>query len=151
MFLPVTERARVLAPSESPVETTAAPVLVPQPHGGALRRGGTNRGGPGRPRDAVRRLAVRGAARAVPRLIKIATDPASEPRDVIAAARVLLEFGLGRQLEVDGQVDHEHRFVVEVPAIAESVELWAARYRRVLTPGSPPATPLATHAEDPAA
>lgn len=28
--------------------------LVPQPHGGALRNGGTNRGGPGRPAHAIR-------------------------------------------------------------------------------------------------
>ncbi|MDA1082609.1 MAG: hypothetical protein O2973_13245 [Gemmatimonadetes bacterium] len=33
-----------------------APVgaLVPMPHGGALRNGGTNRGGPGRPPEAIR-------------------------------------------------------------------------------------------------
>lgn len=28
--------------------------LVPQPHGGALRRGGTNNGGPGRPPSVIR-------------------------------------------------------------------------------------------------
>lgn len=28
--------------------------LVPQPHGGALRNGGTNKGGPGRPPEALR-------------------------------------------------------------------------------------------------
>ncbi len=140
------------ADGESTAVTTG--MLIPQPHGGALRRGGTNRGGPGRPRDAVRKLAVRGAARAVPRLIEIATDPTSEPKDVIAAARVLLEFGLGRQLEVDGQVDHEHRFVIEVPAIASSTEQWSARYRPALTAGSSsPATSPATAPvpEDPAA
>ena len=30
--------------------------MVPQPHGGARRRGGTNRGGPGRPSAAWKRL-----------------------------------------------------------------------------------------------
>lgn len=30
--------------------------LVPQPHGGALRNGGTNEGGPGRPPSAIREL-----------------------------------------------------------------------------------------------
>jgi len=142
--------------AESPAETPVAPVrLEPQPHGGALRRGGTNRGGPGRPRSAVRRLAIRGAARAVPRLIAIATNPTSEPKDVIAAARVLLEFGLGRQIEVDGQVDHEHRFIVEIPAIAASAEQWAAHYRPALTAGGSPAAPAAALPapvpEDPAA
>jgi hypothetical protein len=34
--------------------TVAVGALIPQPHGGALRNGGTNRGGPGRPPDAVR-------------------------------------------------------------------------------------------------
>lgn len=33
--------------------------LVPQPHGGALRHGGTNRGGPGRPPQAVRARSLR--------------------------------------------------------------------------------------------
>lgn len=28
--------------------------MIPQPHGGALRNGGTNKGGPGRPKDALR-------------------------------------------------------------------------------------------------
>lgn len=74
-----------------------------QPHGGALRRGpgGSNRGGPGRPRSEVRQLALQGAAQAVPKLIAIVTDPESDSKDVIAAARVLLEFGLGRQLEIE--------------------------------------------------
>jgi hypothetical protein len=139
------------APSqESPVRTSVAPErLEPQAHGGALRRGGTNRGGPGRPRNVVRQLAIRGAARAVPRLIAIATDPGSEPRDVIAAARVLLEFGLGRQIEVDGQVDHEHHFVVEVPAIAASAQQWEERYRRALTTTALPAATPAPVSEEP--
>ena len=46
-------------------ETTAkstVPVgeLVPQPHGGAIRNGGTNKGGPGRPASALRE-ALRGS------------------------------------------------------------------------------------------
>ncbi len=69
---------------------------------------------------------------------------------MIAAARVLLEFGLGRQLEVDGQVDHEHRFIVEVPAIATSAERWAEQYRRALTPAPQSAAPPPV-AKDPAA
>jgi hypothetical protein len=49
----------------------------------------------------VRQLALAGAARAIPKLITIVTNPDSEPRNVIAAARVLCEFGLGRQIEIE--------------------------------------------------
>lgn len=35
-------------------KTPAVGELVPQPHGGALRYGGTNAGGPGRPSSAIR-------------------------------------------------------------------------------------------------
>ena len=121
---------------KTPANSPAPVRMEPQPHGGALRRGGTNRGGPGRPRDAVRQLALRGAAQAVPRLIEIVTNQSSDPKDLIAAARVLLDFGLGRQIEVDGQVEHEHRFVVEVPPVAEDALEWATQYRKALKAGS---------------
>ncbi len=90
----------------------------------------------GRPRDAVRQLALRGAAQAVPRLVEIVTNQSSDPKDVIAAARVLLEFGVGRQIDLDGQVDHEHRFIVEVPPVATDALEWAAQYRKALNAGS---------------
>ena len=66
-------------------------------------RGGVlgNRGGTGRPRSEVRLAALEGAAKAVPRLRRILTNPKSSPRDVIAASRVLLEFGVGRQVEIE--------------------------------------------------
>ena len=124
------------APQETPVQTPVEARLEPQAHGGVLRRGGTNRGGPGRPRNAVRQLALRGAALAVPRLIAIATDQSSDPKDAIAAARVLLEFGVGRQIEVDGQVEHEHRFVVEVPPVAADALEWSTLYQKALDRGS---------------
>ena len=136
-------------PAKSPATSATVP-MQPQQHGGALRRGGTNRGGPGRPRNAVRQLARRGAAQAIPRLIEIVTGKFSDPKDVITAARVLLEFGLGRQLEVDGQVDHEHRFVVEVPAMAASSKQWADRYRRLLTGGGQADAAPAPLTDDPA-
>ncbi len=121
---------------KTPANSPVAVHMDPQPHGGALRRGGTNRGGPGRPRNAVRQLALRGAAQAVPRLIAIVTNQSADPKDVIAAARVLLEFGVGRQIDVDGQVDHEHRFIVEVPPVAADALEWAALYRKALNAGS---------------
>jgi len=80
-----------------------APARIPQPHGGALLPGGVpgNKGGTGRPRDKVRLAALKGAARAVPRLEDILTRPDARPSEVIGASRVLLEFGLGRQLEIE--------------------------------------------------
>lgn len=44
------------AATVEPETTGQTPVghLVPQPHGGALRHGGTNRGGPGAPPSAIR-------------------------------------------------------------------------------------------------
>lgn len=47
----------------------------------------------------------------------------------------------GDRLEVGGQVGHEHRFVVEVPHLAPSPDVWAARYSQLLGPG--PASPEA--------
>jgi hypothetical protein len=84
----------------------------------------------------VRQLALRGAAQAVPRLIALVTNQTSDPKDVIAAARVLLEFGLGRQLDIDGELQHEHRFVVEVPPMAASTSEWAERYQPSLKAGT---------------
>ena len=47
--------------------------LVPQPHGGALRYGGTNKGGPGRPKDMVKELARKATLDVViPRATEIA-------------------------------------------------------------------------------
>lgn len=94
-------------PAKTPGKTPVP--VVRQAHGGALRRGGTNRGGPGRPRSEVRRLALVGAAKAIPRLIEIVTDAESERRDVIAASRVLCEFGLGRQLEIEEKTASEQQ------------------------------------------
>ncbi len=121
---------------KTPANSPVPPRLEPQAHGGSLRRGGTNRGGPGRPRNAVRQLALRGAAQALPRLIEIVTSQSSDPKDVVAAARALLEFGLGRQIEVDGQVEHEHRFIVEVPPVAVDATEWVMRHRKALRAGS---------------
>ena len=75
---------------------------------------------------------MKSGALAGPRLIAIATDSSSDPKDVIAAARVLLEFGLGRQMQVDGQVEHDHRFIIEVPRVARDALEWAVQYRDAL-------------------
>ena len=50
--------ARSKRPKKTTAKTTVAasavPVLIPQPHGGALRNGGPNVGGPGRPKNEIR-------------------------------------------------------------------------------------------------
>jgi hypothetical protein len=45
---------RAASPRETEKTPAKSPVLVPQPHGGVLRQGGTNKGGPGRPPSAIR-------------------------------------------------------------------------------------------------
>src|SRR5437773_9152055 len=99
----MTTSRRRKTPGKTPVDRAPGdPDLVEQPHGGALRVGNPgNRGGPGRPRSEVRQLALEGAAQAVPKLIEIITNPETDPKDVIGASRVLCEFGLGRQLEIE--------------------------------------------------
>lgn len=50
---PATEAADAPQPGEK-LSDHPVGALVPQPHGGALRNGGTNKGGPGRPPEILR-------------------------------------------------------------------------------------------------
>lgn len=115
--------------------------LVPRPDGrGALLAGGVpgNAGGPGRPRSAVRALALEGADVAVPKLVAILENPKSRPAAVVAAAAALLKYGLGtvREVSVD-EVKDRLRLTVAVirgelaPADAERV---LAAIRPIWTP-----------------
>jgi hypothetical protein len=46
-----------MAPQKTTAKTTVATgALVPQPHGGAIRHGGKNKGGPGRPPKAYKQF-----------------------------------------------------------------------------------------------
>jgi hypothetical protein len=78
--------------------------MIPQPHGGALRRGGTNKGGPGRPPSWFRELARAKLERHVllEELAKMARSPEVEPRDRIRAIEALLRYGVGTREEVTG-------------------------------------------------
>lgn len=67
-------------PKKNTGENSGGPVaLVEQPHGGAIKSRGNpgNRGGPGRPRDEVKRLlqaaAREGVERSLPRIAEIAS------------------------------------------------------------------------------
>lgn len=86
-------------PNKTPThKVPAMPPLVPQPNGkGAIYQGGIpgNKGGTGRPRSEVRAAALEGADIAIPKLIAIVRDVKSDKNEVTAAAKVLLQFGLG--------------------------------------------------------
>lgn len=61
--------------SQEPAEKSAGnarPLLVPQPHGGALLRAGTGAGGPGRPPNVIRELLRGGLVDALPGIQAIA-------------------------------------------------------------------------------
>jgi hypothetical protein len=85
---------------ENPLPTGA---LVPQSHGGALRNGGTNKGGPGRP-PSVLREKMRGAlVDRIPIAAQIADDPKASQADRLRALDFLAKYGLGTRQEVMGE------------------------------------------------
>ena len=80
--------------SETTGETTV-PVgaLVPQGHGGALRNGGTNRGGPGRPKDRVKAAAVESLEKRLKVADEIIDDEEAKDRDRISGLAFLAKVG----------------------------------------------------------
>jgi hypothetical protein len=98
-------------------KTTGA--LVPQKHGGALRNGGTNRGGPGRPPDEFKRICAELASReetiaAVEVILSNPNHPA-----YLGALKWATEHGYGRPEQTvkhDGEVTHRHGVVI-LPAL----------------------------------
>lgn len=86
-------------PPTTLMQKTAAKsaALIPQPHGGAIYRGGVrgNSGGPGRPPSELR-ARLRGSFEdrfAV--LEAIADDAAADPSDRIRAIEVMAKYGIG--------------------------------------------------------
>jgi hypothetical protein len=89
--------------SRSPKKTTGkarlsdAPVgsLVRQRNGGALRNGGTNRGGTGRPPEAIR-ASIRDSLDALlPTVLEIAYDTDATATDRLRAIEFHARYGLG--------------------------------------------------------
>jgi hypothetical protein len=83
----MTGKKRAPNKSQKATKTTAkttVPVgaLIPQPHGGALRNGGTNAGGPGRPADLVRQRLVGAFEERIDVLERIADGRPVEEVDV---------------------------------------------------------------------
>ena len=96
------------------VKTPETGQLVPQAHGGALRRGGTNRGGPGRPPSAIREQ-LRGSFEQRIRVLEdIADGKEYSAADRLRAVDLLGKFGLGQRdaisakHQVSGVVSHVH-------------------------------------------
>ena len=88
---------------------------MPQPHGGALRNGGTNRGGPGRVPSVVRERCRGSFAKRVTVLEEIADDKEATAADRIRVIDLLDRYGLGTHPPVDVE-DSSAPFVVQVMA-----------------------------------
>lgn len=74
--------------------------LVPQPHGGALRRGGTNKGGSGRPPDAFREFCRRMASGGKNRMRQLREVLADKNHPhFMAARRYVTEYGYGKPIQ----------------------------------------------------
>ena len=88
------------SPEKSPVQVG---VLIPQPHGGALRHGavpGTNSGGTGRPPSAIRERLRGSFDERVAVLEDIADSNAESTADRIRAIDLLAKYGLGTLKEI---------------------------------------------------
>jgi hypothetical protein len=84
--------------AKTPAKT---PEMAPQEHGGAIRRGGTNRGGPGRPPSAIRATAREKFDRLIPKLDQIARARKSKDSDKVRAIDVLGKYGMGQAVSVE--------------------------------------------------
>ena len=72
--------------------------MIPQPHGGALRNGGTNRGGTGRPKSEIRKACAEAFDSRIPRLLQI-MDEASTPAEYMKALDLLGKYGGLQQID----------------------------------------------------
>lgn len=70
--------------------------LIPQPHGGALRNGGTNRGGPGRPASEIRAAARDGFEVTLSKISKLVAEKEDIAlTELCRAADVQGKYGMG--------------------------------------------------------
>lgn len=118
-------RARSRPAGKTPGKSPAHAVVPmrEQPHGGALRTGGTNKGGPGRPKSEVRAAALEGAEKAIPKLVAMIENKTlhtKRPEVVIQASERLLKYGLGTQTEVSVE-DVKHRLTRTLTVLREEL------------------------------
>jgi hypothetical protein len=76
--------------------------MRPQPHGGSLRNGGTNKGGPGRPTNELRELCreIGWEGLAYARLIVAGKVKKAGPLVRMKALDLLLKYGVGTRMEL---------------------------------------------------
>jgi hypothetical protein len=74
--------------------------LIPQDHGGALRYGGTNKGGTGRPASAIRAACRNAFEESIPAIEAIANDPEASTADRLKAMDMLGKYGLGSRTDI---------------------------------------------------
>jgi hypothetical protein len=79
---------------------STAPAKVPQPHGGAINRGGTRGNKGGRPPSKLRAICRKMAGPRLPILGKIAKDETESAADRIRAIDTLMKYGLDRAISV---------------------------------------------------
>lgn len=81
-------------------EKPAVGQLIPQAHGGALRHGGTNKGGSGRPPSAIRAVAREKFDKLIPTLSRIASTKNTKDRDRIHAIDILGKYGMDQAVSL---------------------------------------------------
>ena len=90
--------------SGSTGDSVGSPKLIPQPHGGALSRGGRKPGAKNKPKPLLARVkaaAGRKCIFAVRVVADIMQDPDADPAVRLRAAGMLLDRGIGRPVPVD--------------------------------------------------
>ena len=100
---------------ETTIETSKPKVgeLVPRPDGrGALRYGGSNKGGPGATPDALKAAWRCAAAERLPRVLAILDDPDVNPDTVIRGYNMLATHGIDK-VEIHHNITHEARSIME--------------------------------------
>lgn len=92
-----------MADPETTSETTppVGSLSIPGQHGGTLRRGGTNRGGPGRPPSAIRAACREKFDKLIPKLNSIARAKKSKDADKVRAIDVLGKYGMGQAVSIE--------------------------------------------------
>jgi hypothetical protein len=88
---------------------TETGAMVRQSHGGALRNGGTNRGGPGRPPSKLRAICRKMAGTRLQVLGEISSKKSNAKNaDKIRAIDVLLRYGMDRSIDIADVRDALH-------------------------------------------
>lgn len=84
-------------------ETTSKTTFIPGKNGGRLRNGGTNKGGPGRPKDKVREACALAFEQRIPVLKQIADAKVKDAsvKDRLSAMDLLGKYGGLQKVETE--------------------------------------------------